>query len=126
MQRPVAPLCILPAHDEADHVAALVLARVLPAPEFRPLVSPYPLLAAELIEFVGKNGARVACISAMPPRAATHAAYLCKRLKQRFPELKVLVALWTSENTDRARARLRDAGVDQVATHLAEAVEQLR
>jgi 3-keto-L-gulonate-6-phosphate decarboxylase len=99
---------------------------MLPAPEFDARVSPFPLLAAEVIESVGENGARVACISAMPPRAATHAAYLCKRLKQRFPEVKVLVALWTSENTDRARARLRDAGVDHVATHLAEAIEQLR
>ena len=125
-RRPAAPLCIVPAHDEADHVAAQVLSRMLPAPEFDARVSPFPLLAAEVIEFVGENGARVACISAMPPRAATHAAYLCKRLKQRFPELKVLVALWTSENTDRARARLREAGVDHVATHLAEAVEQLR
>ena len=126
LHRAVAPLCILPAHDEADHVAALVLARMLPAPEFDARVSPFPLLAGELMEFVAKNGARVACISAMPPRAASHAAYLCKRLKQRFPELKVLVALWTSENTERAQARLRDAGVDQVATRLGEAIEQLR
>jgi predicted PurR-regulated permease PerM len=124
--RPAAPLCILPAHDEADHVAALVLARVLPAPECNPLVSPYPLLAAELMDFVAQNGARVVCISAMPPRAATHAGYLCKRLKQRFPDLKVMVALWTSENTDRARARLHEAGVDLVATRLGEAAEQLR
>ena len=125
-RRPAAPLCIVPAHDEADHVAAQVLARMLPAPEFDARVSPFPLLAAELIDFVGENGGRVACISAMPPRAAIHAAYLCKRLKQRFPELKVLVALWTSENTDRAQARLREAGVDQIATRLGEAVDQLR
>jgi hypothetical protein len=38
----------------------------------------------------------------------------------------VLVALWTSENIDRARARLAQAGVDQVATRLGEAIEQLR
>jgi predicted PurR-regulated permease PerM len=125
-QRPLPPLCILAAHDEADHVAALVLARVLPRAEFNPEVGPYPLLAAELMEFVAQNGARVACISAMPPRAAAHAAYLCKRLKQRFPDLKVLVALWTRENTDRARERLREAGVDLVATRLGEVVEQLR
>jgi predicted PurR-regulated permease PerM len=125
-RRPAAPLCVVPAHDEADHVAALVLARVLPAPEFNPFVSSYPLLAGELLEFVGKNGARVVCISAMPPRAATHAAYLAKRLKQRFPDLKVLVALWTSENTDRARTRLAEAGVDHVVTRLADAIEQLR
>jgi predicted PurR-regulated permease PerM len=125
-RRPAAPLCIVPAHDEADHVAAQVLARVLPGSEFNARVSPYPLLAAETIDFIGEHACRVACISAMPPRAATHAAYLAKRLKQRFPELKVLVALWTSENIDRARARLAEAGVDQVVTRLADAIEQLR
>ncbi len=125
-RRPAAPLCIVAAHDEADHVAARVLARVLPAPEFNPVVGPYPQLAAEIIDFVGEHGCRVACISAMPPRAATHAAYLAKRLKQRFPELRVLVALWTREDTERARARLAEAGVDQVATRLADAIEQLR
>jgi predicted PurR-regulated permease PerM len=126
VHRPASPLCIVPAHDEADHVAALALARMLPAPEFDPRVSPFPLLAAEIIDFIGKEGCKVACISAMPPRAASRAAYLCKRLKQRFPELKVLVALWTSEDTERARARLRDAGVDQIVTRLADAIDQLR
>jgi predicted PurR-regulated permease PerM len=125
-RRALAPLCVLPAHDEADHVAALVLARVLPAAEFNPRVSPFPLLAGEMLDFIGKEGFRLACISAMPPRAASHAAYLCKRLKQRFPELKVLVALWTSENTEKAQARLREAGVDQIVTGLADAIDQLR
>jgi hypothetical protein len=124
--RPASPLCIVPARDEADHVAALALARMLPTPEFDPRVSPFPLLAAETIDFIGKEGCKVACISAMPPRAASRAAYLCKRLKQRFPELKVLVALWTSEDTERAQARLRNAGVDQIVTRLADAIDQLR
>jgi predicted PurR-regulated permease PerM len=123
---PVAPLCIVPAHDEADHVAALVLARMLPAAEFNPRVSPFPLLAGEMLDFIGKEACKVACISAMPPRAAIHAAYLCKRLKQRFPELKILVALWTSEDTERVQARLREAGVDQIVTRLADAIDQLR
>ena len=62
----------------------------------------------------------------MPPRAAIHAAYLAKRLKQRFPDVKVLVALWTSEDTGRAQARLRDAGVDTLVTRLPDAIRELR
>ena len=125
-RRPAAPLCIVPAHDEADHVAGLIVARMLPAAECNPRLSPFPLLAAEIVEFIAKEGCKVVCISAMPPRAAIHAAYLAKRLKQRFPELQVMVALWTSENIDRARVRLSEAGVDHVATRLAEVLEQLR
>lgn len=122
----VSPVCIVAAHDEADHVAGLVLARMLPAPEFNVHVLGFPLLAAETVDRIAEHACQVVCISALPPQAATQAGYLCKRLKHRFPELKVLVALWTGENAERASARLRAAGVDVVVTGLAEAIDQLR
>jgi predicted PurR-regulated permease PerM len=122
----VPAVCIVAAHDEADHVAALVLARMLPAPDFNAQVIPFPLLAAETLDHIAEHACKVICISALPPDAASHAGYLCKRLKHRFPDLQVLVALWTSENTERASARLRAAGVDAVVTGLAEAIDQLR
>ena len=62
----------------------------------------------------------------MPPRAASHAAYLARRLKQRFPELKILVALWTADNVERISARLRGAGVDEVLTRLDDVAARLR
>jgi predicted PurR-regulated permease PerM len=126
VQRPAPPLCIVAAHDEADHVAGFALARVLPPPEFTPRVLPFPLLAAEAIEQVAEQACRVVCISAVPPRAGSHAAYLCKRLKQRFPDLKIMVALWTMEENPRSEARLREAGADQVATRLPDAIAKLR
>jgi hypothetical protein len=124
--RPAPAVCIVGAHDEADYVAGVVLSRLLTPPEFNPKVVPYPLLAAESLEHIAEQNGRVVCISAVPPQAATHAGYLCKRLKQRFPELKVLVALWTSGNTEKARARLADAGADLVATDVPKVIEGLR
>jgi predicted PurR-regulated permease PerM len=126
VHRAAPPVCIVAAHDEADHVAGLALARVLPAPDFAPRVIPFPLLAAEVLEQIAAQGCKAVCISAVPPNAAMPAAYLCKRLKQRFPELRVVVALWTAENSDRAQERLRQAGVDQVATTLPDAIARLR
>ncbi|TAK86414.1 MAG: AI-2E family transporter [Betaproteobacteria bacterium] len=125
-RKALAPVCLVAASDEADHVAAAVLARMLPASEFNPRVIPFPLLAAETVEQIAKHACKVVCISAIPPQAATPASYLCKRLKHRLPDLKVLVALWTSENTERASARLRAAGADVVVTGLTEAIDQLR
>jgi predicted PurR-regulated permease PerM len=126
VHRPATPVCIVAAHDEADHVAGLVLARMLEPPEFNAQVIAYPVLAAEALGEIAAKGARVVCISAVPPYAAAHAGHLCKRLKSRLPELKVLVALWTSEISDKLEARLRDAGVDQVVTRLPEAIAKLR
>jgi hypothetical protein len=124
--RPAPPVCIVGARDEADHVAGLVLARMLEPPEFNPQVIPNPLPAAETLEQIEAKACKVVCISAVPPHAAAHAGQLCKRLKQRFPELKVTVALWAAEGTDKLESRLRDAGVDVVVTRLRDAVEQLR
>jgi predicted PurR-regulated permease PerM len=126
VHRPAPPLCIVAAHDEADHVAGQALARVLAPPEFTPRVLPFPLLAAEAIDKIAEQACKVVCISAVPPRASTHAAYLCKRLKQRFPDLKIMVALWSMEENERGQARLREAGADQVATRLPDAVAKLR
>ena len=126
VHRPAPALCIVAAHDEADHVAGLALSRVLPAPEFAPRVIPFPLLAAEVLDKIAEQACKTVCISAVPPNAAMPAAYLCKRLKQRLPELRVLVALWTRENSERAQERLRQAGVDHVATNIADTIARLR
>jgi predicted PurR-regulated permease PerM len=126
VHRPAPPLCIMAARDEADHIAGLALSRVLTAPEFTPRMIPFPLLAAEAIEKIAELACKVVCISAVPPRASTHAAYLCKRLKQRFPDLRIMVALWTMEGNERGQARLREAGADQVATRLPDTVAKLR
>ena len=126
VHRPVTPVCIVGARDEADHVAALVLARMLEPPEFNPQVIGYPLLAAETIEQIAEKACRVVCISAVPPHAAAQAGHLCKRLKSRLPELKVVVALWTAEDPQKLEARLRDAGADAVVTRLPQAIAKLR
>jgi predicted PurR-regulated permease PerM len=107
-------VCIVPAQDEADYVAALLLARLLP---FEPQVSSKPNeeLACD-----------VACISAVPPHAGSHAAYLAKRLRQRFPQLKIVVGMWSTEgNLDKAGVRFKKLGADEVVSHLPEAVALL-
>lgn len=126
VHRPAPPICIVAARDEADHVAALVLARMLEAPEFNPQVVSHPLLTVETLDEIEKKACKIVCISAVPPHAAAHAGHLCKRLKSRLPDLKVVVALWTVENSDKLEARLRDAGVDQVVTRLPAAIDSLR
>jgi hypothetical protein len=126
VHRPAPPVCVLAAHDEADHVAALVLARMLEPPEFNPQVISHALLTAETLDELEKKACKLVCISAVPPHAAAHAGHLCKRLKGRLRGIRVVVALWTDEASDKLKARLIDAGVDQVVWRLPEAIERLR
>ncbi|HJV10491.1 MAG TPA: AI-2E family transporter [Burkholderiales bacterium] len=115
-------VCIVPAHDEADEVAGAMLARLIPGAQRFPAGS----LAAETIDKVDEQGCRIVCISAVPPRAASHAAYLVRRLKQRFPKKRIVVGLWSTETVDKVKPRLLEAGADDVLTRLADAATQLR
>jgi len=126
VHRSAPPLCIVAAHDEADYVAALVLARMLEAPEFSPQTISHPLLNAETLDELERKVCKLVCISAVPPHAAAHAGHLCKRLKSRLPDIRVVVALWTDEASDKLKARLADAGVDHVVGRLPEAIDKLR
>jgi hypothetical protein len=118
-------VCIAAAHDRADHLAGTMLAQALRA-EREAEVLPFPVLAAETLEQIGAQACKTVCISALPPHAASHAGYLCKRLKRRFPDLDVVVVLWTTESIDPVKPRLEAAGVQAVVTRLPEAIERLR
>jgi predicted PurR-regulated permease PerM len=115
-------VCIIPANDQADGLAAEMLARLLPGARLFSFES----LAAETLERVGEHGCRLICICAVPPHAANHAAYLARRLKQRFPKVRIVVALCTAESIDRVKARLLGAGADEVVTRLADAQAYIR
>ena len=103
-------VCVVPARDEADEIAAAIVARLLPGVK---------IATADKLE----DGCRVLCISAVPPHAASHAGSLARRLRK--DGRKVLVALWASDAIDRIKPRLLEAGVDEVVTRLPDALSQL-
>jgi glycerophosphoryl diester phosphodiesterase len=126
---PAAPpaVRIAPAQDDADYIAAVMLARLIDPERYQALLLPKELLAAELVERAAELGGEALVISAVPPSAAANAAYLCKRLRSRLPQQKIVVALWHAEgNVERIKQRLLDAGADEVVTRIPDALERLR
>ena len=120
-------ICIIPAHDEADYIAGSMLARLLAPEHFEALLLPKEQLAGEMLDRVAEHCDKAVCISAVPPSAAANASYLCKRLRRRFPQQKILVALWSANgDLEHLQRRLHDAGADEVVTRLPEAVERAR
>jgi hypothetical protein len=120
-------LCIVAAHDEADYIAGLMLARLLAPEHFEALLVPKDILASEVLDRVAGIGCKAVVVSAVPPSAAANASYLAKRLRGRFPQQKIVVALWNaSGNLERITGRLRAAGADEVATRLPDAIERAR
>ena len=60
-----------------------------------------------------------------PPAAAMHARHLCKRLRDRLPEMKLVVGLWDVKgDLNKARERIDFNAI--VVAKLADAQEQIR
>ena len=120
-------ILLLPARNETDEIAATMLAQLVETSGFRVETISETVLAGELANVITQRQADVVCISAMPPAAATHARYLCKRLEGKFPEGRLIVGLWNAQgDLAKARARIGCEPAVRVVATLAQAHEQIQ
>lgn len=71
-------------------------------------------VTAELIASLGSEGAKVFVLSYFSPQPQEHAQYFSRRLKRRWPDSKVILALWNVEGAELAALPIADWGVDAV------------
>lgn len=117
-------LC-LPARTEADEITALMLAQVLEAKGRVVQTVAVTSLAAKMDEPVDQRIADVVCISATPPAAVMHARYLCRRLRDRLSNVKLVVGLWESQgDLNKAQERIGCGAI--VVSTLVEAQVQIQ
>jgi hypothetical protein len=118
--------CIVPARDEADEIVGSMLRRCLTLRNVVSELLTTHVLKGEVMDRVTELAPQVLYISALPPAAVLHASYFCKRLRPRFPELKIVVAVWHAEgDMEKGRSRLLAAGASEVVTTLKGAIEKL-
>ena len=114
-------LC-LPARDEADEIASMMLGQLLATPECAVQSVSYTAAASELVDRVERLKPEVVCISATPPAAVMHARHLCKIVHGRLPKVPVVVGLWNAEGElNKAKARIGGGATTHVVATLAEA-----
>jgi AI-2E family transporter len=116
----------IPADDEGDELGLMML-RPLLAPEgCRLEVLSAGTTVAEVLSRVAEKRPAGVCIATLPPSGLAGSRYLCKRLRGRFPDLKILVSRWgQKDDTERMRERLKTAGADAVGATLLESRAQL-
>ena len=107
---------LCPARDEAEHVASDLLALTLGTARWDVKVSGDETLASELIDQVAEFRPAVVVIASLPPGGLSHVRYLLTRLRQRFPDVKLLVGRWGADENvpeDREDAIKHTDGVDR-------------
>jgi hypothetical protein len=119
-----APICIVPAHDEGDQLAALMAAKLLPASRCTVLAP--GASGADIARVAAERRCGAILICAVPPNAAHHAGQLARRLRAELPDAKLVVLLWSSGgDSARGRERLLALGVEAVVPRLRQACDAL-
>ncbi len=121
---PLSILC-LPARTEADEIIAIMLSQLLGEGGHVVQSIAAASLSSEIVDLVEKYKPDVLCLSATPPAAAMHARYLCKRLRDRLPNVHLVVGLWDTQ-ADLSKAKERIGCNAIVVSSLADAQEQIR
>ncbi|MFY9842411.1 MAG: AI-2E family transporter [Terriglobales bacterium] len=115
----------IPAGDDADELVAIMLEqllkrlgcdvrRVLPAP------------GRNIVDQAMMVTPHVVIISALPPFAVGQARSLCKQIRQRYAEPKMILGLWGFEGgIAKARDRVGPGYADMVVTSLQQAITLL-
>src|SRR5499425_2667332 len=121
-----APLVLgCPAADEGDEVALLMFGQLLRPTDCTLEIVTASALSGEIVSLVSERKPTVVVIGAVPPEGLAQARHLCKRLRARFPDLKVIVGRWGEFPGESDRASLLEAGADAVASTFAQSRDQL-
>ena len=118
-------LCF-PAHDEADEIAAAMLAQLLEQTGCATISFPLGSSPENMLGVMEPSAADVFCISAVPPFAFSHARTLNRQLRTKFPHSKILIGLWGfSGDVERALQRFKPAPPDKFAVSFADVIAYL-
>jgi predicted PurR-regulated permease PerM len=107
-----------PAGDEAEELALDMLARILDPSRFVVEVLPHGTLVSEALERLAASPPGIVCVAVLVPAGVGRARFLCKRLRGRLPETKVLVGVWGDPPTADVVGQLRAAGAAEVTHRL--------
>ncbi len=118
-------LCI-PVRDMADETSAIMLGQLLQTEGFSIDLVSSETLAGETIDQVQGDACRIAFLVMMPPLGTKRGRYLCKRLRQRCPDLRIVAVVLHGSRLKKLQQRLIDAGADRVVTSLQAAVVEGR
>jgi predicted PurR-regulated permease PerM len=115
-----------PVQDRAEMLALEMLRQLLDRSRWDLEISSPDMLSAEVVALAGETEPAIVCIGALPPGGLAQARYLCKRLRARLPEAKIVVGrCGLHSDLEQNEKQLKEAGADHVETKLVEMRDHL-
>jgi len=123
---PIMRMLGCPASDAYDEVGLVMFRQLIDPGRVEMELVSTEALSSEVVALVETARPQAICVSALPPGGLAHARYLCKRLRARYPDVKIVVCRWGTrsghtENWDV----LLSAGANHVSGTLLETRDHL-
>jgi predicted PurR-regulated permease PerM len=119
-------LCI-PARDQADEIAAAMLAQLLDQRGCAAISFPGGAELDQMLHGMVPEEGDVICISAIQPYAFAPARTLCRRIRAHFPDVPLIVGIWGfAGEPAKAMARFDRTPPDQLYTSFEQVIEHVR
>ena len=112
------------AGDEAGEVALGMLEDLLRPHGITLEIDSAHTLPGEVLSIVAARNSTIVCVASIRPSDLAHTRYLCKRLRARFPHLKIVVGRWGGQDRGE-QDQLLAAGADAVSATLRESRDQI-
>jgi predicted PurR-regulated permease PerM len=116
----------LPAYGDADEIAALMLAQLLESRGTHARVVSADALASERLEQASGEKIEVVSVVTLAADGFVHARYLCKRLREQFPDLRIVATILVYDGAGDVRKRELAASANEIAGSLSEAAKQIQ
>jgi predicted PurR-regulated permease PerM len=113
-----------PVRDEADELALLMCRQLLASTRYEMETLADEALTSEVVDQIAQKCPALICIVSLPPGGLAQTRYLCKRLRLRFPDTRILVGRLGTQTANH-REVLLAAGADKVATTIIELRDQI-
>lgn len=121
-------LLIVPARDASDEVAVAMLNGLVDPRHYDCTTASSSSMASDVLALVEREAPSILCIASVPPGGLAHTRYLCKRVRTRFPDVRIVVGRYSllESGVAKNREQLGAVGADRVSTSLAETLSHLR
>ncbi|MCU0877266.1 MAG: AI-2E family transporter [Pirellulaceae bacterium] len=124
-ERELVAVLAIPGQDLADTIALSLFERFADLRGYQLETTGTDHLVGELLDRVEREQPAVVLIAAVPPGGLTHTRYLCKRLRNRFPQIRIVVGRWGATDLETQRQSLNAAGADYLGTTFEKSAAQL-
>lgn len=111
---------------EIDSAACEMMVHALELAKIPAEKHPVGTVTSHYLDGLSLEAVEIVCLSYFSRDSEASIRTFCRRLRHRWPNIKIVLALWNATDEQLADDRVTAVGADEAVTSISEAVEQIR